>query len=641
MAKPGARTLGFSRKIIVSFSVLCFFFFLSFGYILYDIHGVRLLADTVINKRQPIADTARQALERTGDAVNALHQYSLTGEPRYYNIFIRELDIVQTKINQIHDSDIVSATISHSDIHRISKLIRTLYKKGQQLKALQNDYEANHPVIAAASKQLNPLALEYLGLINQIIDDIYYESDSLDRTVKLKLLNDLRYSWIQIMSHIRIAIATRNKRDMKNVRSYIAINKSITKKIDNMQLDFGVFNIEELHDLFKQYEKAMNDLAMTFDGKIYNKSVQLMIKEIIPTSDELESKIDIIVSEQSSTLSSLLDLFLRKIDNAEKNYILIILALAVFAAILATMLVRLINHRLLTLTTAAEKVSQGKLETRLDVSETDELGQLAHCFNDMLENIDKSHTELTLAKENAEKASQAKTLFLSHMSHELRTPLNSILGYTQLLEMEEKKPFGDRNTALYKESIQYILDSGWHLLNLVNELLDLSNIEADVITITRSPMPLESVLNDCLNAVRQSATDKHHELSASISTCQDTVINVDEKRFRQVILNLLNNAIKYTEASGKIELRCEQPVPEQVKIIIEDNGYGINEELLSSIFKPFQRVHGHKHGIDGVGIGLSLCQRIVTLMDGEIGVESTPDVGSKFWITFPVSNTTL
>jgi len=634
------KSLGFSKKIIASFLALCILFFLSFTYVIYDLNGVRLLANTVTKKQQPLVNSVRLALEQASAANNALHKYSITSEDQYYKNFIQLLTSVQQTINLVDKHHIESSGFSHNHLSRISKLINTLFEQGIILQHLQENYEANYPVIASASKKLNPIALEYLGFINQIIDDVYYETVSADRSLKLKLLNDLRYSWVQIMSHLRIVIATQNSRDIKNVISYIQINKSISNKIREQKLDFGVFDFNELEVLFTRYEKAIFNISNNFNKKINNKTVQKMIDVIIPTFQELEMEIDIIVSEQTSSLGSALNLFSKKIDDAEKSHILILLFLAILAAILATSVIRMLQERLYKLNVAAERVSQGKFDTRIEVTHDDELGQLANSFNQMVDNVARSHTALRIEKEAAEKANQAKTLFLSHMSHELRTPLNSILGYSQILEIEETKPLADRNYLIYKENIDYIINSGWHLLSLVDELLDLSSVEADIMAIVRAPMPLAPAITDCVNTVKQVAEKKNIELSYSTTECESIILNIDVKRFKQIILNLLNNAIKYTAPEGTIKLSCETiNSGEKIRIIIDDTGYGMDEEQLKVIFKPFQRAHSHKKGIDGVGIGLSLSKRIAMLMDGEIGVESHLGKGSKFWVEFPTSDT--
>ncbi|WP_102273921.1 MHYT domain-containing protein [Cytobacillus massiliigabonensis] len=237
---------------------------------------------------------------------------------------------------------------------------------------------------------------------------------------------------------------------------------------------------------------------------------------------------------------------------------------------------------------------------------------------------------LIKAKEEAIKANLAKSEFLSKMSHELRTPLNGILGFSKLLEIDEL--LGEQQQKFVKE----ILKGGRHLLDLINEILDLSRIEAGKFKITNETVNLTVLIDDCLNLLVPAANKKGIKIR-KIHDCDGRYVFIDEVRFRQILLNLLENAIKYNNENGRITISCEYN--EGLLIIhVIDNGIGIPKEEQQRIFEPFYRLD-HNYTIEGAGIGLALVKQLVDLMGGKMGVHSQVGEGSDFWFSLPIEKT--
>jgi signal transduction histidine kinase/ActR/RegA family two-component response regulator len=239
--------------------------------------------------------------------------------------------------------------------------------------------------------------------------------------------------------------------------------------------------------------------------------------------------------------------------------------------------------------------------------------------------------ELINAKAAAENANLAKSDFLSSMSHELRSPLNAILGFAQLMESGSPLP-----TPAQKASIDQILHAGWYLLELINEILDLALIESGKLSISQEPMSLVDVMLECQAMIEPQAQKSGIRMSFPQFELP-YFVKADRTRVKQVLVNLLSNAIKYNRIQGAVEVTCRLNTAKRIRISVQDTGEGLSPEKLAQLFQPFNRLGQEASAEEGTGIGLVVSKRLVELMGGEIGVESTVGVGSVFWIELNVA----
>ena len=500
-------------------------------------------------------------------------------------------------------SDLINEGKTAEEIDDIVKIKDT--PSIDALHALESEYALIDPDKQSQAYLLRKLRVDlgYGGFIHHYKNYILRKSP--------KLLMSLEGSVVQINNHIKeYSQLVLNDNELKTLQSFKLVVDSYTKNIPEISMMIAEgMSAQEIDALV-----YIDDIP-AFDALNTLQSEFIQRNEI--RAKKLHQAVDYVYSLESLVL------------------IITILTLTLFIAITIWLFQYQILSPLAHITNIMSSLANNNLDVEIrNVDNQNEIGDMARSvavFKANAHSLLDREMQLKKSKEEAEKANKAKSEFLSSMSHELRTPLNAILGFAQLLESDEEAPL----TEEQHDNMAYILSGGQHLLNLINDILELTAIETGKTILFIEPLNLRDVIDDSLSLLTPLANKANiqiHVLSDLVFT-----VSADYTKLKQIIINLITNAIKYNHEGGSVSLDWESTKNNTVRINVIDTGIGISEANKPKVFGAFNRLGQENSSIEGTGIGLVVTKDLIEMMDGEIGFKSTENKGSTFWFELPIA----
>lgn len=379
----------------------------------------------------------------------------------------------------------------------------------------------------------------------------------------------------------------------------------------------------KIRDQHEQLIQVITRMVELTRGLEITKANQIRNTKIVPLADSLERLTNEMVNRAEADIET-------KVDESKRAYIMsrwVVIGFAVGSIGLAILLGYAVSSSLMGPVMLMDKqlgqIASGDFSKQVDVPNRDELGTLAN-------NLNRMNNELSLLYLQLETANRHKSEFLAQMSHELRTPLNAIIGFSQMLE---KRVFGGLNEK-QMEYVQDIHTSGRHLLSLINDILDLAKVEAGRMDLNLSQFDVPSTLEGTLTLVKEKAAGHNITLTLDVDRQLNTFIG-DQRKFKQILLNLLSNAMKFTPDGGRVSVSAKRK-DGNMEVSVSDTGFGIAAENQAAIFEEFRQVSdGKAEKSEGTGLGLAITKKFVELHGGRIWVESSPGKGSTFTFSLP------
>ena len=477
------------------------------------------------------------------------------------------------------------------------------------------------------------LAINWWGS-SQRANALYQLRNAVDRQLLANQLDQAfsqRKKEISIFHKLRVQIGAKalNKDEAEDI---VAKLDRINHLAEQLRRRTDLKNTDSINTFIALYEAIYTQWL-----RIYTLKTQADYQQKLPDNivKKAALKIQALKDSEEKTVFEAAQNDEEKAALVKRINLIIFTVSTLLAMLISWLLIHYLRSNIHTLKHGAEAFGQGNLEEHIDIEAKDEFGDLANSFNHMAGALKSAIDEANIARDEAEDANQSKSAFLANMSHELRTPMNAIIGYSEIL-IEDAEDAGVKE---FEDDLNKIRSAGKHLLSLINDVLDISKIEAGKMTVFLESFDLQELINDIVSTIQPLIEQNQNQLAVNFNPLPNQMY-ADSTKIRQILFNLLSNACKFTE-NGKITLTVnvdQNNESEMVQFMVEDTGIGMNEEQLSHVFEEFTQADKsttRKYG--GTGLGLTISQRFCTMLGGDISVESASDNGTKFTVLIPLN----
>lgn len=501
---------------------------------------------------------------------------------------------------------------------------------------LRNDQLRREPALGMLIQEAQPNLLHVLRDVQRLSRTIENQAPDRARMALMSDLTGFQTSLFGMIAGIRTYVTTGRESFKYEYSANRELNKEYLARLLTRRAYLSpnqatlLEGISEKRRAFFEYPERIFNIVESDRAR---EDLFLFKTRALPLAEKMATILGDLVADQEATLQAEMAEGSRKMA-AARHRILIGGGLAIlFGLVLSLMLARNIVGPIHRLIRTTRLIRDGDLTARAAIASEDEIGQLADTLNRMAERLSRTMDDLKRAKETAESASRAKSAFLANMSHELRTPLNSILGFSELMAGNRRLPVEER------ESLKIIRRSGEHLLTLINQVLDLSKMDAGRMVFKPCETDLFRLVDDMVDMFRLKANQKGLHMRVSRSPEVPVFVLADGLRIRQVLINLLGNAVKFTE-KGVIALNVSvvngDGEASGIRFEVVDTGPGIPPDALESVFETFSQTGFDKNVHEGAGLGLAISRRFARLMGGDVTVESGIGAGAIFRFDLPV-----
>ncbi len=653
------KNLNISHTLSIAFGILVSLTFL--------VVGGNYIGSTVATKtirrtqklRVPTAITSAQAEADLLRMLGHVRGYLATGESelrdRYQEArqeFEQELQLmIALAANR-------SSTLNQQRLQELETKYEQWKVLPYQLFRLKDNYLSNQPALKLLKDEGEvPIAI-ILRETALVIEEQSQRDSSITNTLLLKDLADYQSSFALLVSSLRGYLVTQEPSFRFEYAAQVQANQKAWQKLKKQQALFT--QSQQLHlaiiaNNHRGFFALSPEMFTIVEGERSRQDLYLLNQEVEPLTTEMLSLLEQIVTSEQEALSRELATGSQKLIVAQWQALAASAIAFLMAIIMGLWLRHKIAEPILRLTETTTSIMEGDFDAQAVVESNDEIGFLANTFNQMIRylkqihgdlaeyshSLEESSQQLAKAKEAAEAANYAKSAFLANMSHELRTPLNVILGFSQVMYRDGTA------TPQQKETLRIINQSGEHLLALINDVLEVTKIEAGKTSLKLNNFDLHYILDSLAEMLGLKAQEKGLKLVFERSHNVPAYIQTDQGKVRQILINLINNAIKFTsQGSVRVSVTVQKSMGDKgtrgwgeshiLSFAVQDTGAGISASEIQNLFNPFVQTEAGVKSQQGTGLGLSIGRKFARLMGGDITVESQLQVGSTFTLTLPV-----